>query len=263
MAKPQDPEAARETLHSRLKRHAIPRSRVDELFYDCLPVLFLGDIYRARVATVGINPSKQQLRKPALKKPSSFEVSRRESLSEDQCAQAIDVMRHYFAGDFSGWFTPLKNVLYGFGAPYEDEKVVHLSLAQEATYGSWSDFQSTHRSYAEALLELDSPFLRWQLEAFGIQTVLCTSQSVSRKVLELFDKDLPREQDLSGVKWWTDLIVSGDRFIYLAGWDATLRFVSAETQHELGEMLAYALYSSQSAHDIITTADRDLEVRDA
>ena len=263
MASPQDLKAARETLHSRLKRRAIPHSRVEELFYDSLPSLFFGDIYRARVATVGINPSIQQLRKPALKKPSSFGISQRESLSEDQSAQAIDVMRHYFAAEFSGWFTPLKNVLCGFGAPYEDDKAVHLNLAQEATYGSWSDFQSTHRSDAEALLELDSPFLHWQLEAFGIQTVLCTTQSVSRKVLELFGKDLPREQDLNGVKWWADSVAVGDRRIYLAGWDGTLRFVSAGTQHELGEMLAYALYSSQSAHDIMATADRDLEVRDA
>ena len=263
MASPQDPKAARETLHARLKRRAIPHSRVEELFYDSLPALFFGDIYRARVATVGINPSKHQFRKPSLKKPSSFGVSQRESLSEDQCVQAIDVMLHYFAGDVSGWFTPLKNVLYGFQATYEEDEVVHLNLVQEAAYGSWSDWQGTHRRDAEALLELDSSFLSWELETFGIQTILCTSEAVSRKVLELFRKDLPREQDLNGVKWWVDSVAIGDRLIYLAGWDGTLRFVSAGTQHELGEMLAYALYSSQSAHDIMTTPDRDLEVHNA
>src|SRR5437660_457287 len=87
-----------------------------------LPVLFFGDLFCARVATVGINPSLQEYLDPdgqelqgdarRFETLSSLGASDRPSLSPEQAAQAIERMRGYFqpGKPVYKWFRPLAQV---------------------------------------------------------------------------------------------------------------------------------------------------------
>jgi hypothetical protein len=81
-----------------------------------LPVLFFGDLFTAEVATVGLNPSDQEyLTKDGLLRDGprqrfatihSLRAENRASLSDDQCAEAIQWMRSYYdtgRGDRRSW----------------------------------------------------------------------------------------------------------------------------------------------------------------
>src|SRR5215471_15041142 len=71
-----------------------------------LPVLFFGDPFRARVATIGINPSDKEYldakgieltgKARRLETIGSLEATDRSSITEGQAAQAIATMRGYF-----------------------------------------------------------------------------------------------------------------------------------------------------------------------
>lgn len=115
-----------------------------------LPVLFFGDAFAASIATVGINPSKQEYR---LKKGeeltgslrrfetlNSLDALSRDSLTDKQADTAIQRMRCYFNADCRvyGWFSGLSRVVEGMGASFRDRSAVHLDLVQEATDPVWS-----------------------------------------------------------------------------------------------------------------------------
>jgi hypothetical protein len=90
-----------ECLFNRLRR-APSQSSVPE----SLPILFFGDSFSARVATVGINPSDQEYLGPdgqelqgnarRFHTLSSLGASDRVSLNPEQAMQAIERMRRNF-----------------------------------------------------------------------------------------------------------------------------------------------------------------------
>src|SRR4051794_11404776 len=73
---------------------------------DSLPVLFFGDLFASEVATVGLNPSDQEYLTKAgkpLEGPAqrfvtlgSVGATARASLTDEQCAEAIEWMRAYY-----------------------------------------------------------------------------------------------------------------------------------------------------------------------
>ncbi len=93
-----------------------------------LPVIFFGDALSARVATVGLNPSKFEYldhNGKALSGPdqrfastTSLGVLSRKELSDVQADQAINVMRSYYDDGkpvYGSYFRHLKNFLIGMG----------------------------------------------------------------------------------------------------------------------------------------------------
>src|SRR4051812_46832848 len=88
-------------LHARLRRSPTAHSVVGSL-----PVLFFGDLFSARVATVGLNPSDQEFLDRSGEELEGtsrrFESLRslgaldRESLEVGQCERAIATMRRYY-----------------------------------------------------------------------------------------------------------------------------------------------------------------------
>lgn len=157
-----------------------------------LPVLFFGDLLGAQVATVGLNPSDQEyltkdgilLAGPAQRFATltSLGASDRSSLTDEQCAEAVEWMRDYYEPGkpvYGSWFKALSRVVEGFGASFRDRSAAHLDLIQESTNPVWSELSALER---ETLLDQDLPFLEWEVRAFPITAVICTGKTVSNHV---------------------------------------------------------------------------------
>lgn len=169
-------ETSKERLYPRLRRE--PSASTVK---DSLPVLFFGDLFSARVATIGINPSDREyldahgseLAEMArrFETLSSLDVASRNTLTDDQCERAIARMRDYFQRERTiyAWFRPLERVLRGMGRSFTTGEAVHLDLVQEATKQTWSGLP---RDEAQALLACDLPFLRWQIEIFPLRVLI-------------------------------------------------------------------------------------------
>src|SRR5712692_8114276 len=88
-------------LRGRLRR-APSRSTVP----GSLPVLFFGDLFTARIATLGLNPSDQEYLTPSVyeligasrrfETLTSLGAQDRALLTVDQCDRAVERMRDYF-----------------------------------------------------------------------------------------------------------------------------------------------------------------------
>jgi hypothetical protein len=221
-----------------------------------LPVCYFGDLPAAQVATIGINPSRQEYhsrRGDELDGPARrFETRRslgapsRGALTDAQAEHALQTMAGYFhhGKPVYSWFQPLERVLTGFGAPYSAGRTAHLDLVQEATDPVWTGLEKADKWSAASLLERDLAFLHWQLETFPLRTVLCTSAAVLRRVIPLLNAKPVCEAALARVKWTVAVGSAGGRPITVAGWNIPLvrpTGLNKQTQGELGAVLAEAI----------------------
>jgi hypothetical protein len=218
-----------------------------------LPVLFFGDLFKASIATIGINPSRQEYlssggaeldgKQRRFETLQSLGANNRASLSPTHIATALDRMRGYFNADrpVYSWFTGLDRVVGGLGFSFQDRSAAHLDLVQESTDPVWSGLAAADPVQATTLLRNDLPFLRQQIEHFPLNAVICTSARVMREVTAMFDVNVIATGILARVKWTVGLAEIGRRVVGVAGWNIPLARptgLDRDGQRALGEILA-------------------------
>jgi len=221
-----------------------------------LPVLFFGDLFTARVVTVGLNPSRQEYLDTRgseltgsarrFETVGSLGVRDRAALAPDHAGKAIDTMRDYFGIDkpVYSWFAGLARVVEGLGASFQEGTAAHLDLVQEATDPVWSGLSKIDRAEATRLLKSDLPFLKWQIEAFPIRVIVCTSRRVLDETSALIGATFVDEGDFARLRWRIGSASVGDRTVGVVGWNLPLvrpTGLTRETQRELGGLLAARL----------------------
>lgn len=244
-------------LHNRLRRPPVAGT-----VPGSLPVLFFGDLPRARVATIGLNPSWQEYLSPErteLDGPRrrfhtlrSLGASDRASLTAKQMDDAVETMRAYFepTKPAYSWFRSLARVLEGFGASYTDGSAAHLDLVQEATDPAWSGFRQADRVAADALIHQDLDFLRWQIGAFELQALICTSKTVMDSVCRLANARVVSRGDLARIRWSVALASVSGRSMGIVGWNIPLARptgLDASGQVRLGALLRARLDADVAA----------------
>jgi uracil-DNA glycosylase len=235
-------------LHARLRRSPSPYS-----VPGSLPVLFFGDLFSARIATVGLNPSDQEFtdargalltgaRQRLATLPALGAVGRA-SLTDAQCDEAIDWMRRYFDDgkpQYAPYFNHVRRLLAGFGASLTNGTAVHFNLVQEATHPKWSDMRKTEPEEHTRLLDADLPFLEWQVRSFPIDVVICTGKTVSDHVRMRLDVAVEETGTTALVTWWTGCATVGGRRIGFAGWNRPLHQATglgSDGERQLGAVL--------------------------
>ncbi len=214
-----------------------------------LPVLFFGDLARARVATIGLNPSRQEYLSPSGKELEgpvrrfetlgSLRAGERASLTTAQCGKAIQTMRAYFGPTkpVYSWFRPLARVVEGLGASFADGSAAHLDLVQEATDPTWSSLPKQDR---EDLVVRDLAFLRWQIEAFDLSILVCTSATVLGRVLPPVGAVTVSDGQVARVRWKVARGRANGRPVVVVGWNVPLARptgLDVDGQRQLGAML--------------------------
>lgn len=245
-------------LHARLRRppsqSSVPGS---------LPILFFGDLFTARVATIGLNPSHQEYvdrRGSELVGPlrrfetlDSLRAPDRGSLTSEQCGRAMATMQSYFqtGKPVYSWFRSLDRVAKGMGARYDLGEVAHLDLLQEATRPTWSGLDPNELAQLRAT---DEPFLRWQLETFPLDMVICNGRTVFDRVQTLTKARLDKSGKLARVTWFVAMAEMPGRVMGVVGWNIPLARptgLDREGHEELGRLLVRHL---QDAIGIYTAA---------
>jgi hypothetical protein len=239
----------RTRLQGRLRRAPAPAT-----VPGTLPVLFFGDLFRAEVATVGLNPSDQEYlskggqmlagRAQRFATLASLGATDRPSLTGGQCDDAIEWMRDYYAEGkpvYGSWFNALSRVVDGFGASFRNRSATHLDLVQESTSPVWSELPESQR---QTLLEQDLPFLEWEIREFPLKAVICTAKTVGVHVRRQLGVMVDEEGALARIKWWVGHADVDGRDVGFAGWNyplARATGLGAAGERELGELLAEEL----------------------
>ncbi len=237
--------------HQRLREPASPST-----VPGSLPVMAFGDLYQARVATVGLNPSPREYTdrenreldgpKRRFETLASLGVESREALSDDHCCRAIVTMRGYFdpGRPAYSWFNPLIRVLGGLGVRYSNREACHLDLVQEATDPTWSRLFASRPDEAGAFLRSDLPFLRWQVETLPLGLVVCNGRSVLDTVIAETKAKVVEYQKPSKFAWTVAVAELDNRRLGIVGWNipmAQATGLNSQGQVELGETFRHHL----------------------
>ncbi len=214
-------------------------------------MLFFGDLFNAEIVSVGLNPSDREyltndgalLAGPAQRfaTTNSLGVDSRASLSDAQCAEAVEWMRDYYEPGkpvYSSWFNALARVIEGLGGSFRERRSAHLDLVQESTSPVWSELGRPER---ESLLKHDLPFLEWQIRAFPPRSVICTGKTVGVHIQRQLGVSVDDEGTMARIKWWVGHADIDGRRVGLAGWNYPLARATGlgrKGETALGELLA-------------------------
>jgi hypothetical protein len=172
-------------LEARLRRTALPDLPIVN---GSTPVVAFGDFTRASVATLGLNPSRQEFLDPSgniLDGPArrfetlgSLGVESLRDASSATLVKVIDSCGGYFdrgRNPYMRWFAQLERILRPLNVSYIDRTACHLDLVQWATDPVWAGLSDSARS---RLLADDVPFLLSQLGSHHIRLLLLNGRRV-------------------------------------------------------------------------------------
>lgn len=216
--------------------------------FGSLPILFFGDALCARVATIGLNPSKSEYisgdgtilsgRHRRFASIASLGTISREKLSDSQVDRAIEMMKSYFDDGkpvYGRYFKHLKNFLTGMDLSYSSRSATHLDLIQEATDPVWKFLGVSERL---TLLERDLPFLVWQLENLpSLEAVICAGKTVSDQIRSRIRVDVSETGTMKRIRWWLGTAHLEQRDLPIGGWNYPLdrpTGLGTAGEHELG-----------------------------
>jgi hypothetical protein len=179
-------EIARIVRKSATPNLAVPGSTV---------VTSFGDPRKAEIATLGINPSSKeflqnsrQLYASGKKRLVDFEtlgLDFNSEVTESHAERILEGCLSYFSADsnpYMAWFGQLENlILNPLGLSYLNSSAVHLDLVQTATFPVWSNLTDSER---KSLLDEDLEFLKFQLNAYPVKTILVNGRSAVNQVNE-------------------------------------------------------------------------------
>ena len=159
------------------------------------PVVAFGDPRVAKVASLGINPSRNEfLRKSGqlladsdrrLATIDSLGALDTASLSDQQVAQVVNECARYFqVAPYKRWFDPFDEVLTGgLGVSYYTGTACHLDLIQWATDPIWGKISSP--AAKSELLSEGADFLAQQLQHENVKLVVVNGATVWKQLAAL------------------------------------------------------------------------------
>ena len=150
------------------------------------PVLSFGDFRKAKVFTLGINPSnlefenkngellKNNLRR--LHTYNSLKVENYHNLTDKGVDDILDGCVNYFNRNPYKWFNKFDKILSGIGVSYTKPPfAAHVDLVQWATKIKWRDLSNQEKN---VLIEDGRLFLEYQLESDSLDILLLNGKTV-------------------------------------------------------------------------------------
>lgn len=169
-----------------LDRICQPRPKDLSVLPHSTPVVSFGDGLNARVATLGLNPSRLEFQdnkgnmlmagERRLADMYSLGTPGADAVHPDDAKAVYEACKTYFQRNpYRRWFDQLERIITGLGASYYDGSACHLDLVQWATDPVWGKLDCRVRN---DLVELDKEFLLRQLRNETIEVLLLNGRSV-------------------------------------------------------------------------------------
>jgi len=193
------------------------------------PVVAFGDVRRARVATLGLNPSRIEFEQRGVELDGplrrfetlqSLGVERLEDAPEAIVSRVWQRSNSYFHGNPYGWFDRLEEVMNLVGASYFADSACHLDLSQWATDPTWNRLPNEAR---ERLVSDDAGFLLTQLRLEPIVLLLLNGRAVINALRSSLNGQLEAAGELTDRSVTTKLFVGGIGSTQVIGWSTNLQ----------------------------------------
>ena len=194
------------------------------------PVVAFGDPSTARVATLGLNPSRIEFEVDGVELDGTkrrFETLRSlgiESLEDAQTATIERVLARcndYFAGNpYRRWFDQLEPILNAVQVSYYDGSACHLDLSQWATDPTWNELDGGIR---QRLIADGAPFLAEQLRNEMIELLLLNGRAVINGFATALGAQLSQVATVDGGRTTTAFYAGRYERVRVIGWSTNLQ----------------------------------------
>ncbi len=194
-------------------------------------MLAFGNVRSARVATLGLNPSRlefldsqgaeltgSQRRLETLRTLGVASLADADDATINRIVSGCD--RYFERVPYRRWFDQLEMVLAGLDASYYGGTACHLDLVQWATDPVWGELP---RSVCAEASERDWPFLREQLQQESIGTLLLNGRAVLDRSMLAMGASLKVVGQLEVGKARSELLVGWFGDVKAIGWSANLQ----------------------------------------
>jgi hypothetical protein len=233
-------------IEERIRRQAtadlniVPRST---------PVVSFGNAETARVATLGLNPSRVEfldndgllLEGPERRLATHESLGTRDltGASLETVVQVFNDCNSYFERQpYWRWFKQLGPVLRACGASYCDGSACHLDLVQWATDPTWSKLRPA--AIRKKLIAEDAKFLANQVQRANLHLLLVNGSAVLRQLCRsmAYDLELEEIKSIEGYAKVPTRLFAGQIFgrVRVAAWSTNLQSsfgVTTELRDEL------------------------------
>lgn len=197
------------------------------------PVVSFGDALSAKVATLGLNPSRAEFldrggnelveHERRLATHRSLGTSDLAGASAAVVSEVFDKCRSYFSRNpYMNWFGRLEQILNALGASYHDGSACHLDLVQWATDPTWGTLTT---SCKKSLLREDAAFLETQLLHENIELLLVNGRGALEELRRTLKLSLSELEPISGLSDQPARIFAGKIFdrIDVVAWSTNLQ----------------------------------------
>jgi len=190
------------TLTTLIDRLDSPMMSTTDVIRWGAPVPSFGDLSRAKVATLGLNPSNREFvddRGDELEGPhrrfhtlNSLGIRTWSDVDASHLRLILESCRTYFLGNpYDRWFKRLDHVVAGANASFYDATACHLDLIPYATARKWTDLTFRQRS---SLLANAADSLALLLRDSDIRVLILNGTSVVEQFQEIMGIRLDREE---------------------------------------------------------------------
>lgn len=203
------------------------------------PVISFGDFTKAKIATLGINPSSAEFLSSG-----KLIAGEKKRLADEEFGPALPIdiwfqCKHYFlANPYWNWFSHLEELLQRVGASYKTN-ACHLDLSPWATDPIFGKLTLDQQ---DKLLSHDRDLLNWQIVESPIETVLFNGATVYKTIASAQNYYLQKVGEItytSGGQTRTSELINGDgpRGESIFGWTVNLQALQA-TVEERSEVMS-------------------------
>jgi len=199
------------TEKTKLRIKTNPSDKLN-IVHNSTPVVFFGNIEKSKVATLGINPSKNEFlnnenvlligNEKRFETLTTLGATDLSNLTDIEVKRVYDACICYFkTNPYKRWFDQLENyILKNFNVSYYLDTACHLDIVQWATNPIWRNLD---KNVKNTLIINDIEFLSAQLRDSPIEILLINGNAVLNIFKKHFNLTLLSEDrlaDLDGDK---------------------------------------------------------------
>ncbi|GIV28934.1 MAG: hypothetical protein KatS3mg033_2031 [Thermonema sp.] len=217
-----------------------PLPSVVRIVEKSVPIVFFGNIEKAEIATLSLNPSNKEFVKKGIKRLVDREVlgvKDNEKLNSQQAEMVYQSLLCYFKKNpYKGWFNHLNKLFQNKGYEYYNDKIVHLDISPWATSDKWNKLSKDQR---ESIIDSsDSPIIKKVIELSNIRYLFIngkTTFDVFRELCKITPENIQEKN-----------------FEYLTKSGSKRNLTIYESTFLGRKVVAWNLYVQRSCPDILT-----------
>ena len=173
-----------------------PLPSTDKIVEGSIPIVFFGNVERAEIATLSLNPSNKEFEHNGVRRcidRKQLKVADNQKLSSEQAESVYKSLLLYFkVNPYKTWFNPMNKLFQSKGYEYYNDQIVHLDISPWATNDKWKNLSRDEREPI-----IDTTIIKNVIEKRGIKKLFINGKTALNVFFATFNIEEKEIQNTS------------------------------------------------------------------